>query len=452
MMKILLAGVNHKSAPIDVRELLALDSERLGSATRALLHIPNVCEALIISTCNRVEFVLCYQDNEPDLMSYIGEYFGVDTLALRNRFYQHRGADAVQHIFRVGASLDSMVVGEPQVLGQLKDAYSISQSVGGVGTRLERLMQTAFSVAKKVRNETKIGISSVSIASVAVDLAKQIFGSLKGKRVMLVGAGKMSQLAAQHLARHGAESLLIVNRTFERAVELAQDYKGLGVRFDELHDSAEQADIIITSTGSQDFLFRREHAQKLLRARRNRPIVFIDIASPRDIDPEVKKVEGLFLYDIDALQSIAASHLRSREKESQKAEFIVAQEAIRFQRQEQALSATPMIVGLQGFAEEVRQVELQRSQTRLRSLTLEQQTAVEALTRSLVNKLLHTPMRMMRAAAEAGDLQALEVMRSAFTLETSQKEKGAIVCGLKESLGRPDKYPMGHEAREKACA
>jgi glutamyl-tRNA reductase len=292
-----------------------------------------------------------------------------------------------------------------------------------VHSHLEKLLQSTFTVAKKVRSETEIGSSSVSIASVAVDLAKKIFGSLEGKRVMLVGAGKMSELAARHLMQQGADSILVANRTHDRAVRLAQNFKGHAVRFDDLYATADQADIIITSTGSQEHIFRREHGQQFLHKRRNRPMFFIDIAVPRDIDPEMNRVDGVFLYDIDDLQSVAASHLADRTREASRAETIISEEVLRFQRRAQALNVTPMIVGLQSAAEEMRQTELRRAQARLQSLTAEQQAAVESLTRGLMNKFLHLPMQTLKAAAEEADTIVLDVMRAVFNLPLEQEQK-----------------------------
>jgi glutamyl-tRNA reductase len=420
-MKLLLTGVNHKTAPVELREQLAIAPERLGEATRALLELPGVHEAMILSTCNRVELLACHESSSPDLLSFLESYLGINAASLRPHTYEYSETDAVRHLFRVAASLDSMVVGEPQILGQVKESYTTARSVGAVQMHLEKLLQATFTVAKKVRSETEIGSSSVSIASVAVDLAKKIFGSLHGKRVLLVGAGKMSELAARHLMQQGADSILIANRTHERALRLAHAFQGHAVRFEDLHATADQADIIITSTGSQEPIFRRQDGQKFLHKRRNRPMFFIDIAVPRDIDPEINRVDGVFLYDIDDLQSVAASHMASRAREAQRAEAIIANEILQYQRRAQALNATPMIVGLQNTAEEMRQAELRRAQTRLQSLTPEQRAAVEALTRGLMNKFLHLPMQAIKAAALEADTVMLDAMRAVFNLPSAQR-------------------------------
>jgi len=420
-MKILLTGLNHKTAPVELRERLAIASEDLADETRALLSHPGIVEGLILSTCNRVELLVCYDGREPELASYLNERFAVDSQSLQPHLYQHRESEAVLHLFRVAASLDSMVVGEPQILGQVKESYAAARSVGAVGGNLERLLQGAFSAAKKVRTETQIGASSVSIASVAVDLARKIFGSLEGKRVLLVGAGKMSELAARHLMQQGAGSLLISNRTHDRALSLAQKFKGHVIRFDDLHARADEADILITSTGSPEFIFRTPHAQQFLHRRRNRPMFIIDIAVPRDVDPEINRLDGIFLYDIDDLQSVAVSNLSDRAREAQRAEEILEHELARYQRRVESLDVVPALVDLQTAAEDIRQAELRRAQSRLQSLTPAQQNAVEALTRGLVNKFLHQPLQALKAAAREGDLATVETIRTAFGLNGSRE-------------------------------
>lgn len=444
-MKLLLTGVNHKTAPVELREQLAITPEQLSDATRALLEFPGVQEAMILSTCNRVELLACHEGSNLDLLGFLQKYLGIEVASLRPHTYEYRESDVVQHLFRVAASLDSMVVGEPQILGQVKESYAAAREVGAVQSQLERLLQSTFTVAKKVRSETQIGSSSVSIASVAVDLAKKIFGSLEGKRVLLVGAGKMSELAARHLMQQGADSIVVTNRTHDRAVRLAQKFQGHAIRFDDLYATADQADIIITSTGSQQHIFRREHGQQFLHKRRNRPMFFIDIAVPRDIDPEINRVDGVFLYDIDDLQSVAASHLADRTREAQRAEAIVAEEVLRFQRRAHALNAAPMIMELQNSAEDLRQTELRRAQARLQSLTPEQQAAVEALTRGLMNKFLHQPMQAIKTAALEADTVVLEMMRSIFNLSSEQEQKAQRVEEPSPSTAAEEPVAVGNQ-------
>lgn len=415
-MSLSLLGLNHNSAPIDVRERLAIPQGGLADATRSLVHHPGVREGLILSTCNRVE-LLTEHESASDLRQFVSDYFAVPAATLNPHLYEFRGQDAVRHLFRVASSLDSMVVGEPQILGQVKESYTVAREVGAVSTTLERLLQSAFTVAKKVRTETEIGSSTVSIASVAADLAKQIFGSLKGKQVLLVGAGKMSELAARHLMAQGANSLLVANRTPERAQRLAELYHGLAVPFADLQQHAPKADIIVTSTGASEHLFRVAEAESILQKRRGKPVFFIDIAVPRDVDPAVNQVEGAFVYSIDDLQQVTAKNMYARAEEAAAAERIVSAEVDRFQQRLQILDAVPGILALQQHAEQLRLGELDRARNTLATLTPEQQAAVESLTRSMMNKFLHAPMTGMRQSANEGDAQALATLRRLFTRE-----------------------------------
>jgi glutamyl-tRNA reductase len=423
-MKILLAGLNHKTAPVELRERLAIDPAVLPDATRALLAQPGVDEALILSTCNRVELLISHNDSgeEPTLETFLSRHFSVTAESLKPHLYHHRNQQAVEHLFRVASSLDSMVVGEAQILGQVKHAFSVSREAGGIKGPLDKLLQATFSTAKRVRTETEIGASAVSIASVAVDLARRIFGSLDGRRILLVGAGKMSELAARHLMHHGARQLLVVNRTFERAVRLAERFQGKAHPWDDLHTIAPEADILIASTGAQQPIIAARHASYFLHRRRNRPMLFIDIGVPRDIDPAINQLDNIFLYDIDDLQSVAASNLSHRNDEAERAEAIIAEEARRFEQRARTIDLAPAIVDLQSAIEDLRQTELRRSRSRLQSLTPEQQSAVEALTRGLMNKFLHLPLTALKAAAREGDTAALETIRHIFQPEPAREE------------------------------
>ncbi len=413
--RLVLLGVNHTTAPIEVRERLAIPAGRLADATRTLVHQPGIREGLILSTCNRVELVTLQEDsNEPaskaDLLRFLHEYFSVPPGEIQAHLYEFREREAVRHLFRVASSLDSMVVGEPQILGQVKESYTVAREVGAVAGNLEGLLQRAFSVAKKVRSETQIGSSSVSIASVAVDLAKKIFGSLEGKTMLLVGAGKMSELAARHLIQQGASSILVANRTQSRAEKIADELAGPRVHteaigFDELYAQAPRADIVITSTGSPEKIFSASHGQQFLHQRRNRPMFFIDIAVPRDVDPNMNEVDGCFVYDIDDLQQVAQANLADRAREAEAAESIVSREVDKYQQRQQSRDAVPAILALQQNAEAIRTAELERSQTKLAGLTPEQREAVEAMTRSLTAKLLHPQLVALREAARAKDLE-----------------------------------------------
>jgi glutamyl-tRNA reductase len=406
--RLVLLGINHNTAPIEVRERLAISAERLADATLTLLNQPGIREGLILSTCNRVELLTLQDDAEAalpqtktDLLRFLHEYFAVSPQDIQPHLYEFSEREAVRHLFRVASSLDSMVVGEPQILGQVKEAYTIARDAGAVSTHLEALLQRTFTVAKKIRTETQIGSSSVSIASVAVDLATKIFGSLYGKTVLLVGAGKMSELAARHLIQKGASSILVTNRTQSRAEKIAENFSSLTVHteaipFEALYEQADRADIVITSTGAPQKIFGRSHGQHFLHRRRNRPMFFIDIAVPRDVDPRMNEVEGCFVYDIDDLQQVAAANLADRSREAATAENIVSREVDKYQARLQSRDAVPAIKALQQQAEQLRQAELARSQSRLADLTPQQREAVEALTRSLTAKLLHPQLTALR--------------------------------------------------------
>ncbi len=408
---LLLLGVNHTTAPLDVRERFAIPLSRLADATRTLAHQPGVREAMILSTCNRVEFLVNHDGTgnvplleTPGIPRFLHEYFAVPTGVLQPHLYEFREREAVRHLFRVASSLDSMVVGEPQILGQVKQSWTIAREVGAVKTMLDPLLQRAFSVAKRVRTETRIGSSTVSIASVAAELARKIFGSLSGKTILLVGAGKMSDLAARHLLQQGATTLLVSNRTEARAEAIADSLRTPSmttgvIPFEQLHEQTHRADVIITSTGAGQ-IFTREHGRLLLHRRRNRPVFFIDIAVPRDVEPDLNKVEGCFVYDIDDLQGIAMANHQSRRDESEAAERIVTAEVERYDDRLSQAPATAAIKELQLSAEALRQQELARTAQRLSATPLsdEQQAAVDALTKSLVAKLLHPQLSELRQA------------------------------------------------------
>jgi len=415
-MSLVLIGVNHKTAPIEVRERIAISRDDLPETTRALAAVPGVSECMIVSTCNRVEILAAVEPDAAGLAGFLQRHFGLDPALLAPHLYEHRDQEAVRHLFRVAASLDSMVVGEPQILGQVKEAFAVARAAGTVGGQLEHLLQSTFTAAKRVRTETEIGSNSVSIASVAVELARKIFGSLQGRTVFLVGAGKMSELAARHLVQQGAGAILVTNRTLERARRMAESFAGQVIPFEQLYDAASQADIVISSTGAPHPIFRREHGQAFMHRRRNRPMFFIDIAVPRDVDPAMGKLEGIFVYDIDDLQAVAAAHMVERSREATDAEALIATEVERFHQRLLTVNVAPAIVALQQQAEEIRQAEMRRAQTRLASLNAEQMTVVEALTRSLVNKFLHPPMQALKQAARENDAARLESLCETWSL------------------------------------
>jgi len=422
-MNLIVIGVNHQTAPLEVREQFAISEAHLPEAVKTLVSQPGIEEALIVSTCNRVELVARASEANTDLTGFLHKLYGFDPQPYRKYLYEYRERDAMRHIFRVASSLDSMVVGEPQILGQVKEAYATARAVGAVTSQLDALYSRAFAVAKRVRTETAIATSAVSIASVAVELAKKIFGNLGGKSIYLVGAGKMCELAARHLLAHGATKIYVGNRTYERAAALAKKFDGEPISFDHLYDTVDRADIVITSTGASHNIFRKQHGEKFLSRRKNRPMFFIDIAVPRDVDPEMNKLDGIFVYDIDDLQQVVASHISDRRAEADRAEAIVQLEVDKFQARLQTLDVVPTIVSLQEHLETVRQAEIDRVRGRLGSLTPEQEMAVEALSRGIINKIMHTPITTLKSAARESSESTtiVDLVRKLFNLRDARK-------------------------------
>lgn len=426
-MNLVVIGVNHQTAPVEVREQFAISEARLPEAIKCLAAHPGVQEAMIVSTCNRVELVARTSEDQADIRDCMQQIYGFDPAPYRNYLYEFRERAAIRHIFRVASSLDSMVVGEPQILGQVKEAYATARAIGAIDSQLDALLSRAFAVAKRVRTETAIATSAVSIASVAVDLAKKIFGNLDGKSVYLVGAGKMCELAARHLLAHGAKKIYVGNRTFERAAALAAKFDGEAIPFEKLYDTVDRADIVITSTGAPHTIFRKEHGEKFLSRRRNRPMFFIDIAVPRDVDPEMNKLDGIFVYDIDDLQQVVSSHKSDRQVEAERAEAIVEIEVDKFLARLQTLDVVPTIVSLQEHLETVRQAEIDRVRGRLGTLSPEQEIAVDALTKGIINKIMHTPITALKSAArESGEATTvIDLVRKLFNLHETVKSKAA---------------------------
>jgi len=425
-MRYQLIGVNHNSAPLDVRERLAIPESRLPEACRQLTSHPGIDEGLVVSTCNRVELVTHTANGAADLRQFLRDHFQLTSAELDPHLYEFHDKDAVRHVFRVASSLDSMVVGEAQILGQVKEAYATARAVGSARGQLEQLFSRAFTVAKRVRTETAVGSSSVSIASVAVELAKKIFGDLKGKTVFLIGAGKMSELAARHLMAHGCTSIFVSNRTYDRALGLARKFDAQAIRFDDLYATCGQADIVITSTGAPHAIFQREHGERFLQRRKNRPMFFIDIAVPRDVSPGMAKLGGIFVYNLDDLQQAVSSHVADRRKEAELAEAIISVEVERFEARLQALDVVPTIVSLQEHLEAIRQAEMDRVRGRLGPLTPDQEMAVEALTRGIINKVMHTPVTALKAAARDQEATTvMDVVRRLFNLREKEKRPSA---------------------------
>jgi len=421
-MSIVLVGVNHKSAPVEVRERLALTEDACATGLRNLVDGNVVREGLIVSTCNRVE-VLAETASERlnDSIERVNQFLtGANDLPrsfFETHLYRHTDDQAIRHLFRVTSSLDSMVVGEPQVLGQVRRAYSIALEAGTAGRILNRLVHHAFRVAKRVRNETGIGANAVSISYMAVELGRKLFDSLAGHTALLIGAGEMAELSARHLLNAGVTRMLLANRTEERAERLATELGAETVNFDGLPDYLAEADIIICSTAADQYVITEAMAREALSKRRNRPSFFIDISVPRNIDPAVGKIPNVFVFDIDDLESVISSNIREREREAERAELIIESEIMQFQQTLRVLDIGPTIGALRNKLQDIARLELTRQRNRLGPLTAEQESAVEALLVSTVNKISHPLLSHMRRSFDASDADTIQAWRDIFGLE-----------------------------------
>ncbi|NCC25431.1 MAG: glutamyl-tRNA reductase [Deltaproteobacteria bacterium] len=424
---LVLVGLNHKTAPVEVRERFAL-SGRAPCECCLVQRGGVIREALVLSTCNRVEF-LVISIGDGDVADRVMESWaaicGRSEDELRPHVYIHRGLDAVLHLFQVASSLDSMVLGEPQILGQLKEAYRTAVEERWSGVILNRLMHKAFSVAKRVRTETAIASSAVSISYAAVELAKRIFGDLSRQTVLLVGAGEMAELAATHLKNTGIAGMLVANRTLSRGQELARAFGAEAVSFEGLLESLVRADIVISSTGSPVTVIRARDVQKVLKQRRNRPMFFIDIAVPRDIDPDVNGLDNVYLYDIDDLQDVVQENLASRREEASRAQAIIEDEVAAFERWLRSLELTPTIVDLNRKVEDLAEREIRKT---LKSLGPDVdprvEEAVRTLALSLAKKVCHGPMAYLkRQGCDFGESQeAVHQVRRIFGLDEVRPE------------------------------
>lgn len=424
-MKLAVIGVSHKTAPVAVRESLAFREETILPALSELKAQNGVREAMILSTCNRVEITLTAEDDcDPQALidGFLASRKGIDAARLGRQLYRHEGRDAIHHLFRVASSLDSMVIGEPQILGQLKTAYGAAKDCGALTGWLDSVVSRAFSVAKRVRSETGIGQMAVSISYAAVELARKIFGSLNGRTVMIVGAGKMSELAARHLRRSGSAHVFVTNRTHERAVEMAKLFDGTPVEYTRFVNMLPEMDIVITSSGAPHYILGREDMQRVISARRNKPMFLIDIAVPRNIDPAVNGIDNVFLYDIDDLQEVVAANVRERQKEAERAEDLVKEEVERMMARLHVAEVTPDIVGIQSQLESIRASEIEKVRRKYGPFTERQEEAMEALTRAIMNKVAHGPISELRNhAGKPEGAHVVAAIRKAFHIPERQE-------------------------------
>jgi glutamyl-tRNA reductase len=398
MSEIVLLGLNHKTAPVELRECIAFSADETADALEALKKDPLIKEILLFSTCNRVEVLLVTDESTRAVESakkYIADYNKIPLSQFQDALYIHQGDDAVRHIFRVAASLDSMVLGEPQILGQIKIAYRTATQKKCSGVILNRLLHRTFFVAKRIRTETGIGDRAVSISYAAIELARKIFGDLDQKKALLIGAGEMAELAVEHLIRNRIGEILIANRTFERGVELAKQFNGEAVRFEELGDCLQTVDIIISSTGSPDFVVTRDQVKGIIRSRRNRPLFFIDIAVPRDIDPQINRITNTYVYDVDDLKGVIEENIEDRQREAIKADRIVDEAVIHFRQWYENLDVVPTIVAIRNKLEALAEAEVKKT---LQSSKIpdEYREALQRMVEALINKILHDPTKILK--------------------------------------------------------
>ncbi|KQC05949.1 MAG: hypothetical protein APR62_08855 [Smithella sp. SDB] len=418
---IVLTGLNHKTASVAVREKIFAGCQEKKDLLPSLLAINGMEEVLYLSTCNRVEIIASVAEDSDalkDVKDFLAQNGGLNQSEAADRFYEYRGEEAVRHIFRVASSLDSMVMGEAQILGQVKEAYREALEKYATGVVLNRLMHCSFRTAKRVRSETGIAVNPVSVSHAAVELAKKIFGSLEGKIILLIGAGEMAELTGQQLIERGAQSIIIANRSLVQAELLAEKFHGEAALLDTLEKKLIEADIVISSTGSTGFIVTANMLKKIHHQRKNRLLFLIDIAVPRDIEPETSELENVYLYNIDNLQDIVDENMHVRKKEAIKAEIIIDEEVARFVNWQKELESVPTIISLRNKAEEIVQAEMEKAAGWLGSLTKENQEKVEILVNSIVNKVLHSPVTVLKEeSSEFSSRDIVAAVRRLFRLD-----------------------------------
>lgn len=425
-MNIIVVGLSHKTATVEIREKVAFSPNQMQKPLTELIGLEGIIEGVIVSTCNRVEIYATTRDiagGIARIKRFLADYHHIPLESLEPHLYNYHSEAAIRHVFRVASSLDSMVVGEPQILGQIKTSYGYAAEYKSSGIILNRFLHKAFSVAKRVRTETKIASSAVSVAFAAVELAKKILGDLSGKIVMLIGAGEMCELAAKHFLNSGAKGVMVTNRTFERAERLAEEFNGEAVRFEELFEHLHRADIVLSSTGAPHCIIGPKEAEEVVKKRRFKPVFFIDIAVPRDIDPRVDDVENAYLFTVDHLQELVQANLAQRSLEAEKAEQIINQEIGQFHKWLSTLEVTPTIVALRTRFDEIRRTELEKTVANWKDLPPDAEKKLDALTMAIMNKLLHAPTTVLKQAGQGGRIDLyVDAMRQLFELEALQQD------------------------------
>ena len=426
MNNILLIGINHRTAPIDIRENVSFSDDETQKALLQLVSHANISEAFFLSTCNRTE-ALVVTDNirlaNEEILQTIRQTKGISADLLHPYIYIYESADAVRHLFEVASGLDSMVLGEPQILGQVKHAYHLAGELKTTRAILNRLLHRTFFVAKKVRTETGIGDKAVSASYVAIELARKIFDRLEGQKTLLIGAGEMAELAVTHLQQYHCGDIFVANRTFERALSLADRFGGRAAKFEEIPRLLETTDIIISSTGSSERIISASDLKPIMKKRRNRPLFFVDIAVPRDIDPAINRMENAYVYDIDDLQSVILDNLQNRQNEAIKAQSLIEEGVVRFCQWQKGLDLVPVIIQLRKQVTNLVQAEVEKSLGPLLE-TEEVQEATNRMTEAIVSKMIHHPVQYLKKPDSHTGLstETLSIVRTLFDLKDDSFE------------------------------
>jgi glutamyl-tRNA reductase len=424
-MKILIVGLNHKTANVEIRERLAFSGQKLKDGLLGLREIPEIKESALLSTCNRVEIFTCANSDDTaveKIKKFLSDFHNIGRDDFEKSLYLYTDSNAVKHIFRVASSLDSMVVGEPQILGQLKDAFDFALSEKTTGILLNKLLKKAISTAKRVRTETRIAENAVSISFAAVELAKKIFTNLSGKSFMLLGAGEMAELAARHVVGNGVTDVKVANRTFERGCELAKEFNGKAVKFEEFLNELIHTDIVICSTGASTYVLHKEQMQKVMKERKHKPVFIIDISVPRNIDPDINRIDNVYLYDVDDLQEVVDTNMLERKKEADKAEQIIAEEVDKFMKWMLNLDSVPTIVALRQRAEEIKNEELEKFKNKFPETDETKIKAVEYLAATIINKLIHPPTVALKENTEDRE-ELIAVIKKLYGINGDENEE-----------------------------
>lgn len=426
-MNLIIVGLSHKTAPIEIREKLSFPAQTIGEPLNRFCQLDGINEGVILSTCNRVEIFAVTRDIENGLWQtkkFLSDYHNIPLDKLDEHLYTYTSEDAVKHLFKVATGLDSMVLGEPQILGQVKEAYGYALLHRTTGIIMHKLFHKTFSVAKRIRTETKIGSNAVSISYAAVELAKKIFGTLEGKSVMLIGAGEMAELAATHLISNGVQKILVSNRTYEKAIELAKAFNGTAIMFREFTHYLKEVDIIIASTAAPKFIITPEQVEGVINERKNRSMFFIDISVPRNIDPLINNIPNIYLYNIDDLQGVVEANLKERSKEAKAAEIIIDEERDSFYKWVKSLDVVPTIAALKKKLENIRKTELDKALSVTTNLQEKDIKIIDAMTKAIINKIAHDPVIHLKKEANKveGDFY-IEAARKLFDLDTEAEKE-----------------------------